>query len=92
MTQHELAARLLVTQGNITQLLDRLERRGLLRRCPEGRIKRLALTDQGRRLSAEVVPAQERFQALQFAALSPEEQQRLLALLRTLQRAQRPSP
>ena len=90
MTQQELAARLLVTQGNITQLLDRLELRGLLRRCPEGRLKRLALTEQGRQLYDEVVPAQEHAQALQFSPLTLEERHQLLALLRKLQRAQRP--
>ncbi len=89
MTQQELAERLLVTQGNITQLLDKLERRGLLRRCPDGRTKRLVLTDAGRRLHDEVVPAQERFQGQQFAPLSPAEQRQLLMLLRKLQRAQR---
>lgn len=89
ITQQELAERLLVTQGNITQLLDKLEQRGLLRRCPEGRIKRLVLTDAGRRLHDDVIPAQEQFQAEQFAPLSLAERHQLLALLRKLQHAQR---
>jgi DNA-binding MarR family transcriptional regulator len=89
MTQLDLAERLLVTQGNITQLLDKLERRGLLRRCPEGRLKRLVLTEAGRRLRDAVVPAQERFQAQQFAPLSLAERHQLLVLLRKLQHAQR---
>ncbi len=88
LTQQELAQRLLVTQGNVTQLLDRLERRGLIRRCREGRLKRLMLTEAGRRLRAEVVPGQEQFQVEQFAALSEAEQRSLLALLRKLQRGQ----
>ena len=92
ITQQALAQRLLVTQGNITQLLDKLERRGLIRRCPDGRLKRLALTEQGWRLRERVVPGQEQFQAEQFAALTPEEQRLLLALLRKLQRAPSPSP
>lgn len=89
MTQLELAERLLVTQGNITQLLDKLERRGLLRRCPEGRLKRLVLTEAGRRIHDDVVPAQEHFQARQFTPLSLAERRQLLALLRKLQHAQR---
>lgn len=89
MTQQELAERLLVTQGNVTQLIDKLERRGLLCRCPEGRINRLVLTDAGRHVHDDVVPAQERFQGQQFAYLSPDERQQLLALLRKLQHAQR---
>ncbi|MGZ3583488.1 MAG: MarR family winged helix-turn-helix transcriptional regulator [Ktedonobacterales bacterium] len=89
ITQQELAERLLVTQGNVTQLLDKLEQRGLLRRCPEGRTNQLVLTDAGRRLHDDVVPAQEHFQAQQFAPLSLAERQQLLALLRKLQHAQR---
>ncbi len=91
MTQRELARRLLVTQGAITQLLDKLERRGMIRRCPDGRLNRLVLTEAGRRLRDSVVPGQERFQAEQFAALTPAEQRTLLRLLSKLQRAQRSS-
>ncbi len=88
MTQQELAERLLVTQGNITQLLDKLERRGLLTRCREGRINRLHLTAPGRALHENVVQAQESFQAQQFDVLTPTEQRQLLTLLRKLQHAQ----
>lgn len=87
LTQQELARRLLVTQGNITQHLDKLEQRGLLRRCREGRLKRLVLTPAGRQLCDVVVPAQEEFQAQQFAPLSPAEQRQLLKLLRQLMQA-----
>lgn len=92
ITQQELAQRLLVTQGAITQLLDRLERRGVIRRCPDGRINRLVLTGEGRRLRDSVVPQQEQFQAEQFAALTPDERRQLLALLGKLQRSQRERP
>jgi DNA-binding MarR family transcriptional regulator len=73
-----------VTQGAVTQLLDKLERRGLIRRCPDGRLKRLVLTEEGRRLRDCVVPGQEQFQAEQFAALTRDEQRQLLTLLRKL--------
>ena len=91
LTQQELARRLLVTEGNITQLLDRLEERGLIARCREGRIKRLVLTEEGRRLRDLTVPEQERFQASQFAALSDDERRTLLRLLGKIQRASRAS-
>lgn len=91
ITQQELARRLLVTQGNITQLLDKLEQRELIQRCPDGRLKRLILTATGRSLRDSVVPGQEQFQAEQFAALSLDEQRTLLRLLSKLQRGQRES-
>ena len=87
ITQQELADRLLVTKGNICQLLERLERRGLIVRHQEGRANHLFLTEEGQRLYTEVVPAQERLIAEQFSALPTEEQYQLLATLRTLDRS-----
>lgn len=84
LTQQELADHLLVTKGNITQVLDRMERVGLIARRQEGRAKRLWLTAAGRRLYEETVPAHEAFIAGQFATLAADEQQTLLRLLRRL--------
>jgi DNA-binding MarR family transcriptional regulator len=84
ITQQELAESLFVTKGNISQLLDRMERLELVKRCQEGRSNTLFLTDQGRRLFAELVPAQEALIAELFAPLSHDEQTQLLALLRKL--------
>ncbi len=87
ITQQELADSLLVTKGNVAQLLDRVERRGLISRRREGRTNRLFLTDEGRRLFDEVVPAHEALIDEQLSVLSREEQQRLHELLRKLDRA-----
>lgn len=84
ITQLDLAKQLLVTQGNITQLLDKLEQRGLLIRHQEGRAKCLILTERGRRLLDAVLPAHTSWNAEQFASLSVVEQKQLLALLRKL--------
>src|SRR5437588_11812991 len=69
ITQQELADSLLVTKGNISQLLDRMERMGLLRRCQESRSNTLVLTEQGQELYERVVPAQERMIEEQLAGL-----------------------
>ena len=87
LTQQELAAALLVTKGNVTQLLDRMEHCGLIRRQQVGRSNRVYLTEAGRALRSRVVPSHERFIMSQFTALSPEEQRQLLAFLRRLDRA-----
>ncbi len=84
IVQQELADTLLVTKGNVCQLLDRMEDRGLIYRRQEGRANRLFLTDAGRRLFAEVVPAHEAAIAERFSVLSEEEQKRLHELLRKL--------
>lgn len=84
--QQELADRLLVTKGNVSQLLDRLEQRGLICRCHEGRTQRLSLSPAGRALYNAVVPEQERYIAAQLATLTPDEQRQLHTLLRQLDR------
>ena len=87
ITQQELADSLLVTKGNVCQLLDRLEGRGWILRRQEGRANRLFLTDEGRRLFDELVPVHEAMIAAQFSVLSEEEQAWLYELLRKFDRA-----
>ena len=87
MTQQELADSLLVTKGNVCQLLDRMEGRGWISRRQEGRANRLFLTDEGRRLFDEVVPGHEALVAQRFSALSRGEQEQLHELLRKLDKA-----
>ncbi len=87
ITQQELADSLLVTKGNVAQLLDRMERRGLIERRSQGRTNRLFLTDEGRRTFAEVVPAHEALIDERLSVLSEKEQKQLFELLRRLDRA-----
>jgi len=87
VVQQELAESLLVTESNVCQLLDRMEGRGLILRRKEGRTNRLFLTDAGRRLFDEVVPAHEAMISELFSALSAREQEQLHELLRKLDRA-----
>ena len=56
----ELSRLLLVTSGNLTGIVDRLEQQRLVERRPDGkdrRVIRVALTDKGRRVTDEVLPA-----------------------------------
>ena len=84
-TQQELASALLVTKGNVTQLLDGLEQDGLIERRRDGRAKRIYLTEQGRDLRERAVAAQERAIADEFAVLDAEEQRQLISLLRKVE-------
>lgn len=90
LNQQELAQRLLVTKGNICGLIDRMEQTGLIARQPDPRdrrVHRLALTDAGRRLYAEAVPAQEALIAELFSGLDAGEQRTLQRLLRRVDQA-----
>ena len=84
MTQQELAAALLVTKGNISQLLAKLEQEGLVKRRQEGRTNCLSLTERGQALFQVVVPRQEDLIADLLSPLSSAEQHELLRLLRKL--------
>src|SRR6185436_11612003 len=75
ITQRELAAALLVTKGNISQLLSKMEQDGAVTRRQEGRANCLFLTEQGRAKFDSVVPQQEAQIAELFAPLSLGEQQ-----------------
>jgi DNA-binding MarR family transcriptional regulator len=84
MTQQELADALLVTKGNISQLLGKMEQEGLIARRQEGRTNCLSLTERGQALYRLVVPRQEALIAELLAPLSADEQHELLRLLRKL--------
>lgn len=84
LTQQQLADRLLVTKGNVCQLLDRMEERGLLVRQQEGRANHLYLTAKGKELRAEALPAQEHLIESIFLELPRARQTSLLASLRRL--------
>lgn len=87
LTQQELADALLVTKGNVCQLLNRMERDGLIDRVAEGRTNHIFLTCKGRGIFNAAVPAHEQLIVQLFGALSTEEQVALLGTLRTLDRA-----
>jgi len=84
ITQQELADSLLVTKGNVCQVLGRMEEADLIRRHSQGRVNRLYLTESGREIFRHVRPDHERRVEEAFDALSSAEQHQLLALLRKL--------
>jgi DNA-binding MarR family transcriptional regulator len=84
LTQQDLAERVGLTKANVSQLLDRLQDAGLVRRVPTGRAYALHLTDASRSLLALVIPEQEALIAAQFANLSSSEQEQFQGLVARL--------
>jgi DNA-binding MarR family transcriptional regulator len=84
ISQQGLADALLVTKGNICQLLDKMEAGGLLERRPDGRVNRLFLTSKGRGTFDAIVPEHDALIARLLSVLSEEELTTLLLLLRKL--------
>ncbi|MBV9171978.1 MAG: MarR family transcriptional regulator [Chloroflexi bacterium] len=82
INQQELADALLVTKGNVCQLLDKMESNALIERRPSGRLNRLFLTEKGRVIFETIVPRHDTLIGGYLGALSTSEQRELLRLLR----------
>ncbi len=83
----ELAEKLLVTGGNVTYVMDRLEDQGLVyryRRPEDRRVILARLTPEGRDLVAEVFPSHASYVEHLSRHLSRDEQTMLSRLLKTL--------
>jgi len=83
----DLARRILTSSGNLTLVVDNLEKRGLARRKPHGRDKRFvlaAITPAGRRLMARIFPEHARRITEIMARLTSAEQDALGGLCRRL--------
>ena len=83
----ELAEKLLVTGGNVTYVMDRLEAQGLVARERSGddrRVVRAHLTTKGRRTIEGVFPRHAVFVEGLVEVLDPEEKETLRALLKKL--------
>lgn len=88
----ELADKLLVTGGNVTYVMDRLEEQGLVfrERSPEDRrIITAKLTAKGKALIAQVFPGHRTYIESLARHLSLDEQEEMRTLLKKLGRAVR---
>jgi MarR family 2-MHQ and catechol resistance regulon transcriptional repressor len=83
----ELAEKLLVTGGNVTYVMDRLESQGLVERRrsdADRRVVTAVLTSEGRKLVTEVFPGHATFIHELVSTLSPNDQERARTLLKRL--------
>ncbi len=87
LCQGEISHKLLKSTGNITLVLDNLEKRGLIERQrsrEDRRMVTIVLTEAGRELIERVFPRQAALIAEAFSPLSPEEQRTLGELCKKL--------
>lgn len=85
--QTELAAKLLKTGGNLTLVVDNLERCGFVarsRKADDRRYVRVALTPKGRRFIAKIFPRHATRLTHEFGVLTPREQATLGRLCKKL--------
>jgi DNA-binding MarR family transcriptional regulator len=84
MSMGGVSRRLMVSNGNVTGIVERLEREGLVHRRPQPEDRRrhlVRLTDAGREAFEEMAAEHERWIANMLSALSEDEARRLYELL-----------
>ncbi len=89
MCQKDIAGKILKSAGNITMVVDNLEKRDLVVReksSVDRRIHRIRLTDKGNLLIAEIFPDHAKRIRERMAVLSTEELKELSRLLKKLKR------
>ena len=87
LTLSDLARRILRSSGNLTLVLDNLEKRALVKRRQQGEDKRFimaTITPAGRKLIAGIFPQHARQITEIMSRLTPEEQRQLGALCKKL--------
>jgi MarR family 2-MHQ and catechol resistance regulon transcriptional repressor len=90
LTQRELGRKVLTSAGNMTDVIDKLELRGLVRRTRipgDRRSVRVELTETGKALIDGLFPRHARDIAAAMSGLSRDELRQLSILLRKLGRA-----
>jgi len=83
-TLAELSRRLLVTAGNVTGLIDRMEHAGLVARKADSKDRRMIrvhLTPRGKNLAKTVIPAHANDIGKMFTGLTEKEMRQLRELL-----------
>jgi DNA-binding MarR family transcriptional regulator len=80
----DLSKRLLVTAGNLTGIVDRMEKLELVQRIPDSkdrRVTRVQLTEKGRSLAKNVIPRHARDIDQLFSSLNDKEIRQLRSLM-----------
>lgn len=83
-TMGQLSERLMVSKGNVTDLVERIEAKGLIRReadAGDGRVQHVYLTREGEALVARMLPAHRNWLAEMTAGIDERDLAQLYRLL-----------
>ncbi|MCY8269059.1 MarR family transcriptional regulator, partial [Bacillus haynesii] len=81
----QIGSRLLLVSGNVTYVIDKLEKNGFIKREQDPKDKRSVyanLTEKGKAYLNEIYPIHSLRIARAFSGLTKEEQEQLMALLK----------
>jgi MarR family transcriptional regulator, 2-MHQ and catechol-resistance regulon repressor len=88
MQMNELGRELLVSSPTITSLIDRMEKKGIVKRedCKDRRKIKIQLTAEGKKLYQKAMEQYRELLQKSFNVLAPEEASELLRLLKKLKK------
>lgn len=89
ITQKDLAERTFKDQPNIGRILDKLEKKGLIRRCPDTedlRVLIVSLTQEGQEVKKDLIPLAAEVLDLVQKDISEEERKVLVTVLKRILR------
>jgi MarR family 2-MHQ and catechol resistance regulon transcriptional repressor len=90
LSQRDIGKKILKTSGNVTMVVDNLEKRHLVKRDKDNNDRRMIivrLTDKGYQLIHQIFPVHAKVAEQVFGALSTQEVEQLGRLLKVLGRA-----
>ncbi|GGB58827.1 MarR family transcriptional regulator [Lentibacillus populi] len=85
LTVQQICDAVLINSGSITYVIDKLQKKGLLKRSPsksDRRVVHVQITDQGKQLMNRIFPKHQAVIEEVFKDVSPEEKQTVIDVLK----------
>lgn len=89
LTVQQICDAVLINSGSMTYVIDKLQKRGLLKRSPceqDRRVVQVRITDEGKQVMDEIFPKHQAVIEEIFADIELEDKQKLVDLLKTIGR------
>ncbi|RYG74197.1 MarR family transcriptional regulator [Lentibacillus lipolyticus] len=87
MTVKQISEAVLISTGSMTYVIDKLETKGLLERCPcpdDRRVIHIHITDEGTKLMDEIFPRHQQAIENLFQDITPEEKNTVIDVLKRI--------
>lgn len=87
LTVQQICDAVLINSGSMTYVIDKLQKRGLLKRFPsqqDRRVVQVQITDEGKEVMDEIFPKHQAVIEEIFTDIEPEDKQKLVDLLKTV--------
>lgn len=87
LTVQQICDAVLINSGSMTYVIDKLQKRGMLKRFPshqDRRVIQVQITDEGNKIMDEIFPQHQAVIEEIFADIELDDQKKLIAMLKTI--------